>query len=97
MDNILALVAGTLFGVFALAAEILMYISKRNTWFYIMEHNRKVLLGVNSERWDISVKEEGIHESGFFRLENSGTYDTSFILECDYHPYGGEDDLYLED
>lgn len=63
----------------------------------VNRHNRKVMLGVQEADWDAEIEEDCFHDSSFFYLENSGTYDTSYIANHPYHQIIDNDDLFLED
>lgn len=70
---------------------------KEATQQWLSEHNRKVMLGVKEQDWDIEIKEDCIHSEKFFLLENSGTYDTSYLKNCPHVSFISMDDMFLED
>lgn len=87
-----------IFGLFMYAiAEFSFRKQKAAVQLNVDKHNRKVLLGVREADWDAEIEEDCFHDSSFFYLENSGTYDTSYIANHPYHQIIDTDDLFLED
>ena len=86
------------FGVLAYVMAVIAFRHQKNrTASDIIAHNRKVMLGVKEPDWDVEIKEECTHTEDFFLLENSGTYDTSYLSDCIHIPFMKEEDLFLED
>lgn len=97
METILAY-SVMIFGVLAYVMAVITFRhQKKRTQSDIIEHNRKVMLGVKESDWDVDIKEECIHTEDFFLLENSGTYDTSYLSGCTHISFMNEEDLFLED
>lgn len=97
MEQVVAYLIMT-FGVLAYVMAVIAYRhQKSRTNLDIIAHNRKVMLSVKVLDWDVDIKEECTHAEDFFLLENSGTYNTSYLSGCNYIPFMKEEDLFLED
>lgn len=82
---------------FYICSMIIYKRQKQTTQQWLNGHNRKVMLGVKEQHWDIEIKDDCIHSEDFFLLENSGTYDTSYLEDCPHISFISMDDMFLED
>lgn len=96
-DRIFIIGVGIFLAVCFGIAEFGQIREKGDTKNFLITHNRKVMLGIKESDWNITTKEDGIHDDDFFKLWNSGTYEVIPIKEEKYYCYANESDMFMED